>query len=77
MKQVVFLSRRRSLGLREFAIFFRGRGALLPGGKDKVIEVDPVRGGDGLVRLPNGRDGRQLVLLLMLSVKPSLWAQVR
>jgi len=30
--------------------------------------------GDGLVLLPDSRDGRQLVLLLTLSVEPSLWA---
>ena len=58
-------------------MFFRRGGVLLPRGKDKVIEVDLVRDGDGLVQLLNGRDGRQLVLLLTLSVKPSLWAQVR
>jgi len=55
-------------------MFFRRGGVLLPRGKDKVIEVDLVRDGDGLVQLLNGR---QLVLLLTLSVKPSLWAQVR
>ena len=56
--------------------FWRG-GALSLGGKDKVVEVDLVRGRDGLIQLPNGRDGRQLVLLLTLSIKSSLWAQVR
>jgi len=30
----------------EFAIFFRRRGTLLIGGKDEVIEVDPVCGGE-------------------------------
>jgi len=56
--------------------FWKG-GALLLGGKDEVVEVDLVRGRDGLVQLPNGRDGRQLVLLLTLSIKSSLWVQVR
>ena len=46
---MVFLSRRRSSGLREFAMFFRRGKVLLPGGKDEVVEVDPVCGGDGLV----------------------------
>ena len=53
-------------------MFFRRGGVLLPGGKDEVVEVDPVHGGDGLIQLPNGRDGRQLVFLLTLSVEPSL-----
>jgi len=61
----------------EFSIFFGRGGVLLPRGKDEIIEVDPVHGGNGLIRLPSGRNGRQLVLLLMLSIKPSLWAQVR
>jgi len=42
---------------------------------DEIIEVDPIRSGDGLVLLPDGRDGRQLVLLLTLSVEPSLNAR--
>jgi len=33
--------------------------------------------GDGLVLLPDDKDRRQLVLLLMLSIKPSLEMQVR
>jgi len=56
--------------------FGRG-GVLLSRGEDEVVEVDPVCGGDGLIRLPNSRDGRQLVLLLTISVEPSLWAPVR
>jgi len=39
---------------------------------DEIVEVDLICGGEGLVLLPNGRDGRQLVLLLTLSVEPSL-----
>jgi len=74
---VVFLSRRRSSECREFTIFIGRGGTLLPGGEDEVVKVDLVRGGEGLVQLPNGRDRRQLVFLLTLSVKPSLWTQVR
>jgi len=40
-----------------------------------MVKVDLVHGGDGLVLLPDSRDGRQLVLLLTLSVEPSLRAQ--
>jgi len=58
------------------SIFFFGRGRVLSSRcKDEIFEIDPVHGGDGLVLLPSGRDGRQLVLLLTLSVEPSLWAQ--
>ena len=42
---------------------------------DEIVEVDPIRGGDGLVLLSDSRDGRQLVLLLTLSIEPSLNAR--
>jgi len=44
---------------------------------NQIVKVDPIRGGDGLVLLPDGRDRRQLVLLLTLSIEPSLWVQRR
>jgi len=55
--------------------FFWWRRILSSRREDEIVEVDPVRDGNGLVLLPDGRDGRQLVLLLTLSVEPSLWAQ--
>ena len=68
----------RRFGWREFtgggegSILFLGRGRVIsPRHKDEIVEVDLIRGGDGLVLLPDGRDGRQLVLLLTLSVEPS------
>jgi len=70
------------LGVREItggwsgSIFFFGRGWVISFWREnEIVEVDLVRGGDGLILLSDGRDRRQLVLLLMLSIEPSLWAQ--
>jgi len=58
------------------SILFLRRGRVISSRReDEIIEVDPIRGGNGLVLLPDGRDGRQLVLLLMLSIEPSLNAR--
>jgi len=58
------------------SIFFFERGRVLSSRrKDEIVEIDLVCGGDGLIPPPSGMDGRQLVLLLTLSVEPSLWAQ--
>ena len=43
----------------------------------EFCEIYSMHCGDGLVLLSGGRDRRQLVLLLMLSIKSSLWMQVR
>jgi len=56
-------------------LFLRRGWVISPRRVDEIIEVDPICGGEGLVLLPSGRDGRQLVLLLMLSVEPSLNAR--
>jgi len=79
MKQVVHwlvsrrFRRREITGGRGISIFFREGGSLCSGCKDQIKEIDLIRGGNGLVPLPASRNGRQLVLLLMLSVEPSLW----
>jgi len=79
MKQVTWGLVSRRLGWREItggeggSILFLRRGRVISSRRvDEIVEVDPVRGGEGLVLLPDGRDGRQLVLLLTLSVEPSL-----
>ena len=64
---------REITGGGEGSILFLGRRRVISSRRvDEIIEVDPVRGGEGLVLLPDGRDRRQLVLLLTLSVEPSL-----
>ena len=60
-----------------FSIFFRGEGRHFSGSYYQIVEVDPIRGGDDLVLLPDSRNRRQLVLLLTLSIEPSLWVHVR
>ena len=60
-----------------FSIFRGGGGVLFSESYNQIIEVDPIRGGHGLILLSDGRDGRQLVLLLTLSIEPSLWVQGR
>ena len=72
----------RRFGQREItgeglgSILFLRRGRVISSQReDEIVEVDPIRSGDGLVLLPDGRDGRQLVLLLTLSVEPSLNAR--
>jgi len=61
---------------RRVSIFFRRGGRVCSRGDYQIIEVDLIRGGDGLILLPGSRDGRQLILLLMLSIKPSLGMQM-
>jgi len=79
MKRVTWGLVSRRFGLREItgggegSILFLGRGRVISSGcREEIVEIDPIRGGDGLVLLPGGRDRRQLVLLLTLSVEPSL-----
>jgi len=55
-----------------FSIFFRRGGRVCSRCNYQIVKVDLIHGGDGLILLPDSRDGRQLVLLLMLSVEPSL-----
>ena len=65
--------RREITGGGEGSILFLGKRRVISSRRvDEIVEVDPIRDVDGLVLLPGGRDGRQLVLLLMLSVEPSL-----
>jgi len=67
------LGRREITGGWLGSILFSGRGRVISSWcKDEIVEGDLVRGGDGLILLPDGRDGRQLCLLLTLSVEPSL-----
>jgi len=78
MKQMVNWSTRSWFGHRKisrsgrFSFFSRRGGILFTGLSEVVREVYPMCGGDGLILLLGGRDRRQLVLLLMLSVEPSL-----
>ena len=79
MKRVTWGLVSRRFGWREItgggegSILFLRRGRVISSRReDEIVEVDPIRGGDGLVLLPGGRNGRQLVLLLALSVEPSL-----
>jgi len=69
--------RRREItgGLLGSILFLRRERVISSRRVDEIIEIDPIRSGDGLVLLPDSRDGRQLVLLLTLSVEPSLNAR--